>query len=337
MMMKLLTVLKKLFGSIAGKRKPGNAYPKSEVRIHTGPVNNNTFQVRRRRLEKLKQRILSRKNREQDGYGNRPAGRRKMPVWLGGTLLFVCLALLFWGFGGREKLWQGFQSITFFKVARIEFTGCSIVPREKLAEASGIILHQTSLLGLDASRVETSLIAVPWVEKAAVTRNWPSTIEVAIEENAPVAILHTPKAEDAQLHYIDDKGAQILPVSPGADVDFPVITGLMDVADEQQREKSIAEALIFLKKVQINDPHLPAQSVSEIHVNQAGEIVVYMVEYPFPIFFGNGNTRLNYSRLIQVLRAIYKKPNGKELLSRIEYIQMDYLNDKVLVAQGGSG
>jgi cell division protein FtsQ len=335
--MKLLNILKKLVGSVTGKRKADNAYLGKDVRIHAGPGDNNTFQSRRRRLERLKQRILAKRHRTQDGYSNKPAGRKNMPAWLGGTILLACLALLIWGFGGKVELRQRLQSIAFFKVARIEFSGCSTVSRERLAEASGIILHQTSLFGLDTSQVETGLVAVPWVEKAVVKRNWPSTIEIAIKENIPVAILHTPEAEDAQLHYIDDKGARILPVSPGADIDFPVITGLLDIADEQQRGKSIAEALIFLKKVQINDPHLPAQSVSEIHLNQAGEIVVYMVEYPFPIFFGNGNTRQNYSRLIQVLRAIYKKPNGKELLSGIEYIQMDYLNDKVLVAQGGSG
>lgn len=335
--MKLLNVLKKLVGSIVRKRKADNAYLKSVVRIHAGPDTNNTFQMRRRRLERLKQRILAKKHRTQDGYSNKPAGRKKVPAWLGTTLLLACLALMIWRFGGNEELWQELQSITFFKVARVEFSGCSTVSRERLAEASGIILHQTSLFGLNTLQVETGLVTVPWVEKAVVKRNWPSTIEIAIVENIPVAILHTPKAEDAQLHYIDEKGVQILPVSPGADIDFPVITGLLDIADEQQREKSITEALIFLKKIQINDPNLPAQSVSEIHVNQAGEIVVYMVEYPFPIFFGNGNTRQNYSRLIQVLRAIYKKPNGKELLSRIEYIQMDYLNDKVLVAQGGTG
>jgi len=170
-----------------------------------------------------------------------------------------------------------------------------------------------------------------------VKRDWPSTVRISIEENVPGAILTTPGAKDAPLHYIDMNGTPILPVFDGADVDFPVVTGLMELADEQQREKSLAEVLTFLKKVGSNDPHLPAQSISEIHVNQVGEIVVHMVEYPFPIFFGSGNTIQKYSRLVQVLRSLYKKPNAKELLSQIEYIQMDYLNDKVLVAQGGSG
>jgi hypothetical protein len=112
---------------------------------------------------------------------------------------------------------------------------------------------------------------------------------------------------------------------------------LAEVADQPLKEKALAEILTFLRKVRGNDPHLPAQSVSELHVTKSGQIVVYLVDYPFPIFFGNGNTKVKYSRLIQVLRALYKKQNGKELLSQIEYIQMDYLNDKVLVVEHGSG
>jgi len=126
-------------------------------------------------------------------------------------------------------------------------------------------------------------------------------------------------------------------VRPGADVDFPVVTGLAEIGDQGLKSKALAEVLTFLDKVRSNDPHLPAQSVSELHITKAGEMVVFLVEYPFPIFFGNGNTKQKYSRLIQVLRALYKKQNSKELLSQIEYIQMDYLNDKVLVVESGSG
>ncbi|KJR97294.1 MAG: hypothetical protein VR65_25585 [Desulfobulbaceae bacterium BRH_c16a] len=335
-MKKPASILKKLVELLPRKKKTGNAYLKKDIRIHAGPDTQGKQQGRRRRLERLKQRLLAKKQQPETGY-SKPAGSKKMTLRLAGPLFLAAIVLLIWGFDGREKLEKGLQSIAFFKVGKVEFSGCSMVPEDRLLEASGLILRQTSLFGLDASQVEAKLGDVPWVERAVVKRDWPSTVEIAIEENTPVAILNTPQSGEAQLQYIDEKGMQILPVLPGADVDFPIITGLMEITDEQQREKSLAEVLIFLRKVASNDPHLPVQSVSEVHINQVGEIVVYMVEYPFPIFFGNGNTRQNYSRLIQVLRALYKKPNGKELLSQIEYIQMDYLNDKVLVAQSGSG
>lgn len=38
-----------------------------------------------------------------------------------------------------------------------------------------------------------------------------------------------------------------------------------------------------------------------------------------------------------VLKALYKNQSGKGTISQIEYIQMDYLADKVLVARTESG
>ncbi|HBG21015.1 MAG TPA: hypothetical protein DDY32_17560 [Desulfobulbaceae bacterium] len=337
-MMKKRLGLKKIIARITGKKPARNAYAKTEVRIHAGPEDQSRFQARRYRLANLKKRFLARKSAQlPEGYG-RPAGRKSPAgMYAGFVLLTVVAVALFWGVNGPERLYKGIQSIAFFKVGDVEISGCRMVSKDKLQEASGIIPRQTSLIGLNTVGIEAQLSTVHWVKRAVVRRDWPSTVRITIEENVPVAILNTPGSQDAPLHYIDMKGAQVMPVIHGADVDFPVVTGLMELADEQQRAKSLAEVLAFLKKVGNNDPHLPAQSISEIHVNQVGEIVVHMVEYPFPIFFGSGNTNQKYSRLVQVLRSLYKKPNAKELLSQIEYIQMDYLNDKVLVAQGGSG
>jgi cell division protein FtsQ len=202
-----------------------------------------------------------------------------------------------------------------------------------LREASGITLHQTSLVGLNCAQVEASLNTVPWVAQAEVQRKWPSTIKISIVENEPVALLHSKKKNGDQLQYINKKGVPFLQVGPGFDIDFPVITGLNEIKETRVREKALAEALVFLDNVGGDNPYLPAQSVSEIHLNQNGEMVVYLVEYPFPIFFGNDNTSTKYARLVQVLKALYKQQKGKESISQIEYIQMDYLNDKVLVAQ----
>jgi len=170
-----------------------------------------------------------------------------------------------------------------------------------------------------------------------VKRNWPSTVEIEIRENVPVALLHTMSAERDQLYYIDKKGTSFMPVSVGANLDFPVITGLAEITDPSLKKKALTEVLLFLQKVRRNDPHLPVQSVSEVHVDSHGELVVYLVEYPFPIFFGNGNTKQKYLKLIRVLRALYKKERGEEIISSVEYIRMDYFNGKVLVAQSGSG
>ncbi|MGB3221981.1 MAG: FtsQ-type POTRA domain-containing protein [Desulforhopalus sp.] len=252
---------------------------------------------------------------------------------LAGLAVVPLSFLLFIFIGGGQAILHNFESLPFFKVSEIVFSDTGPISKEKLREASGIILHQTSLVGLDCAQVEAALNTVPWVAQAEVKRKWPSTIKVFIEENVPVALLHSKKTNGAQLQYIDQKGMPFLQVGPGSDIDFPVITGLNEIKEPGVRKKALTEALVFLDNVGGDNPYLPAQSVSEIHLNQNGEMVVYLVEYPFPIFFGNDNTSTKYARLVQVLKALYKQQKGNESISQIEYIQMDYLNDKVLVAQ----
>lgn len=332
----LLTKLKKSLTGLFRKKKPGYASFSSDLHIRGAAAETSQYKPRFHRLAKIRQRILGKKRDYQEEY-SQPVSRKRGYVKFAVLFLMVSALPFAWAYGGGERVRQGLQSITLFKVAKIEITGCTAVSKEKVLAASEIVPHQTSLLTLQGSQIETRIAAVPWVARATVKRSWPAKIQIAIEENAPIALLHSPSVDGTQLQYLDANGSAFSSVNPGADIDFPVVTGLSEIADQQVKDKVLAEILTFLRKVQGNDPHLPAQSVSELHVTKSGELVVYLVEYPFPIFFGNGNTKVKYSRLIQVLRALYKKQDGKELLSQIEYIQMDYLNDKVLVVESGSG
>lgn len=332
------TGLKKLFTRLFRRRKHATSGIKSDLTLRVVPLPGGSGQVKPRhhRLARLKRLILAGQSKGHEGY-SRPVARKRPIVRVGVTLAFLIVLGLAAVFGGRAKLDEALQFLAWFRINKIDVIGCTAVTRDKLVEASGIVLYRTSLLALNSSRIEAKLAAVPWVARVEVTKDWPSRIVIAIEENAPFALLHSPGTEGMQLQYVDAKGVPFLSVPLGADVDFPVITGLAEIADVELRQKALAEALLFLRKVHSNDPHLPAQSVSELHFTKAGEMVVYLVDYPFPIFFGNGNTKQKYSRLIQVLRALFKKEKGKELLSQIKYIQMDYMNDKVIVVENGSG
>ena len=331
-----LSVLKKNILRLFRKKKSGYAGFSSDLHIRGAAAETGQYKSRLHPFIRFRQRLQSKRGDYSEEYG-RPVNRNKGYLKYA-LLLLVLLSLpLAWLNGGGDKIRQGLQSLAVFKVNTIEIVGCVSVSKEKIVDASGIIVHKTSLLALDTSQLEKHISAVPWVARATVKRSWPTKVEIHVQENAPVAILHSPNGNGGQLHYLNGDGIAFSEVQAGADVDFPVVTGLAEVGDQQLKGKALAEVLTFLDKVRTNDPHLPAQSVSELHITKAGEMVVFLVEYPFPIFFGNGNTKQKYSRLIQVLRALYKKQNSKELLSQIEYIQMDYLNDKVLVVESGSG
>ena len=317
------------------KKERGNSYLKSDLPLRSVPGQASYNHRRNNPFARLRLRLQRKKHTQHTGY-RPPSGKRILGGLTGGGLL-VAVLLIVGVITNVERITRALQSIAFFQVTELSITGCDIVSEEQVRETAEIILHQTSLIGLDSAALEKKLRTVPWVARAEVERNWPSSVEIRVLENRPVALLHMQGGEGTGLHYIDRKGIPFLEVTPGADIDYPVITGVHTVEDSVLRREVFAEVLVLLRKLQRNDPHLPAQSVSEIHVTPEGEMVIYLVEYPFPIFFGNGNTKRKYARLIEVLKELYKKQKGKELISGVQYIQMDYFDEKVLVAQGGSG
>lgn len=335
----LLSKFRNLFSNLrfwGGKNKSKNSYLKNEMDMHVLPASNShqsgRYRQRKNRLAHFRQVLKVKNSPYCDGY-NRAVSKKSSVLKLTGLAVVPLSFLLFIFIGGGQAILNNFGSLPFFRVSEIIFSETKTISKEKLREASGIILHQTSLVGLNCAQVEASLKTLPWVAQAEVKRKWPSIIIISVTENVPVALLHSKNTNGAQLEYIDEKGVPFLQVGPGADIDFPVITGLNEIKEPGMRKKALSEALVFLDNVDGDNPYLPAQSVSEIHLSQDGEMVVYLVESPFPIFFGNDNTSTKYARLVQVLKALYKQQKGKESISQIEYIQMDYLNDKVLVAQ----
>lgn len=311
-----------------------SAYQRKDFSLGKVPTKKGQLATSTGRLSFLNRYMKKRRYASNNYYPNQP--KKSGGLKIGRTVIALATLTFAWMLAG-DMVIEKLRDIEYFKVKELTITGESVLSKEDLRKAANIIIHQTSLLGVNTLDVEEKLEANDWVARASVDRNWPSGIEIDIVENIPLALLHLKTASGSELRYIDKRGNSFLTVSPGGKIDFPVITGLSEIQDETKRDAAFSEVLIFLNKARRNDPHLPVQSLSEVHVTKEGNLVVYLVEYPFPIFFGNGNTKQKYGRLVEVLKALYKKEKGKDLISEVEYIQMDYMQDKVLVAQSGQG
>jgi hypothetical protein len=86
----------------------------------------------------------------------------------------------------------------------------------------------------------------------------------------------------------------------------------------------------LLKLANRNNPILPEQSISEIHIAKKGELILYLLDRPFPIYLGKeGKISTRYYRLVKVLKDLYKT---KEF-SEVSYIRLDYQKDTILVGK----
>jgi len=139
------------------------------------------------------------------------------------------------------------------------------------------------------------LLAVDWVEEAAVSRSWPNRLVVHITERQPVAFvslpLHSGSRSAARFLLVDAQGVLLDP-PPRAKFAFPVLTGLSE-------DQTDAERRIRVRAMQalMADLGPTGQNISEIDASAPDELtVVAQVEgRPIELKLGEGN----YARRLQ--------------------------------------
>jgi hypothetical protein len=294
----------------------------------------------------FKQSAKSKELKRVSVVAQRRAPRGLIPVCL---LAFVVLL----SFVLYSPLMSAVSGMNIFKIQEISISGCRQTSPAMIRELTGI-RYQASLVRLNPEHIAAILRSHPWIAAVEVTRDWPDVVVVYIKEYVPEALITQDVPGGRQFFYMDKNGVVFAPVDPGQDMDLPVITGLETKGNIGQRRPNgvgakdggggdggrserISEALALLKLVRQNNPNLPLQNLSEIHVDRDAGMTIYLADYPFPIYFGVGAIRTKYSRLKRVLEVLYKETEQGMTIADVAYIRMDYLENKVLVAHSGSG
>lgn len=272
--------------------------------------------------------------RTKKSHISRTEKRKKLSLKLAkivGVIVFTAATILIL----KKPAMHFASSLEVFKIKEIWVYGCSICQVSEIKEL-GKFEYNSSLFTLNPKRAESQIADHPWIKDAQVKRIWPDGISIEIKEHKTAALLVKEENESGKMLYINSQGDIIAPVKPGDEIDFPVITGLASFS-EDKRKLALQEAAVFLKLIARNNPNLPAQSVSELHFDSVEGMVIRLVDFPFPIYFGRGEVKKKYKQLRNVLAVLYKKQKKNMDISQVEYIRMDYMNNKVLVAQSKSG
>lgn len=223
-----------------------------------------------------------------------------------------------------------------FAVTALAVQGNRMASEQQILDKGGL-RPGMSMMGLDCEEAASRILAHPWVEEATVRRQWPATVLVEVRERQPLALVNLEREGRRQLYYLDRKGEVFAPTTPSRDLDFPVVTG--KVATTEGRTLMVADdslaklALDFLSLAAEGNQILPSQGVSEIHLSPEKGLVVYLVDHPFPIYMGKEKVRTRFNLLVRVLAQLYRQDKVKEVAE----IRMDYAEDKILVANIGTG
>ncbi|MGD9949340.1 MAG: cell division protein FtsQ/DivIB [Desulfobulbus sp.] len=242
---------------------------------------------------------------------------------LSGFLLLIT-ALLLW-IGGRWLL-----SSDVFRLSDIRITGEQKVSERLILDLAGL-QQGGNLIQFDAVRAKERIESLPWVEQVEIHTQWPSSIEIKVSEYQPFALVNMEEGEERHLYYLSHSGLLFAEAEQGQALDYPVITGVRASTDVQANrfvQGSLAAAAGHLLQVaDRGSTVLPIQAISEVHVDEAKGLILYLVDRPFPVYFGSDRLQTKYYRLVRVLDQLY----AKKLVDAVKEIRMDYIDDKVLV------
>ena len=233
--------------------------------------------------------------------------------------------------------WLGYIMLLrsdIFRMTTVAVHGHQVLSQQQILNRAGIRTG-INLLSMNTEQLEDSIRQERWVEKVWIKRHWPSTLEIIINEYKPFALMNMERNGIKQLYYVNRTGVVFAPSTAKRDLDYPVINGFFPadklLGKKLPKESPGAMALEFLRLTDKGNQILPTQAISEINVDQKGGLVVYLVDYPFPIFMGNEKIRLRFYRLVKVLAKLYKD----DKIKGVAEIRMDYAESKILVSMNG--
>jgi len=253
------------------------------------------------------------------GKKSRSLGLKKKLAIMGAGVLLLAAGFALVGLIVHKALGRS----DFFQITTTSIQGCRQTTKNHILEMSGVDVH-SNLLALDTRKVKARIEAHEWVESAEIERDWPNRLIIVVKERLPVAIVSL----DNGLFYLDQNGVAFAQVLPPQDMDYPIITGMKrEEWPRTIKDSRLGEALQFIKYAGQGSSILPKQNVSELHVDGDENVILYLVDRPFPIHLGSGNVGAKYSRLTKVLYKLYK---SKEF-NKTAYVKMDYGLNQVLV------
>ncbi len=281
----------------------------------------------RRPVKKRVRRILNKwKNTQNNTYSSSQKSKLIKRTILLFCTLILCFILLYNFTGAIKKQILNFD---LFRLTNIQVTGCLKTTPEKIKEYIQV-RYNSSLIAIDPKNLKKRLETHAWIFRAKVTRRLPGTLLIALQEYMPKAIIQL--GEKEKLFYVDQTGNPFTVLKAGQDMDFPVITGLQGLNSTEVLKHKLSNIMKFLKLTDEDDPNLPVQSVSQIHVDPKEGTILFLVDFPFPIFLGKDNIQKKYNRLKKVVGFLYKERKRGMDINKIAYVRMDYSDKKVLVA-----
>ncbi|HZX41411.1 MAG TPA: FtsQ-type POTRA domain-containing protein, partial [Myxococcaceae bacterium] len=192
-----------------------------------------------------------------DGAASRAPGGRTVLRGLG---LVALVAALGW-VGLQLDRWASTSPRLALRTVKIQ--GLRRATEKELLRLAGVAPGM-NLWALDRDAVAQAMAAHPWVRTVEVTRSLPDTLQLRVEERAPVAL-----ASLGDLYVVDADGAPFKRLSPAEALDLPLLTGLTREAAEKDPARTATRLREGLSVLDAYQRAFERPRLSEIQLGEA--------------------------------------------------------------------
>ncbi|NLV25500.1 MAG: FtsQ-type POTRA domain-containing protein [Deltaproteobacteria bacterium] len=226
------------------------------------------------------------------------------------------------GFYGVKYLRQA----DIFRLERIYVENNLRVSEEDILAAAEV-KPGMNLLDIDPREIGFRIERLDWVKTAAVERIFPRELRIRLEERNPLAVVKLD-----HFYYLDGDGTPFKLLEVGDRLDFPVVTGIdreRFLSDAQVSRKIMPAVLQLLAELR-QRRFFTSGEVSEIHVDQQGELHLFAVAGGMPIRLG----RDLFTGKLDRLERIYA--DLKPRLSLLQGIDLNVPGQVIVKLRPGS-
>lgn len=237
--------------------------------------------------------------------GLRRTEQKRLGLWLLVPLFMVFIVVVV-----VSNEWSA-----MLKVERIIVEGARILSAKDVASMTGI-QPQAPLASVDLFAVYQRLMHQPYIKSVWLSRQYPKTIYIAVIEREPVAVL-----SESQLRYVDEDGVVLPRIESAVKFDVPFITGIAGVDSVREGEKIYSEEMMrAIEILKTASAMGTSQLISEINMNNAGEVQLYTVDGGVQIILGRDNYDVKFSKLQTFWNEFVKTSD----VSRLLYIDLRF-------------
>jgi cell division protein FtsQ len=200
------------------------------------------------------------------------------------------LAILYWS--TNEVIFY-LRTAPRFEVQKLSVSGTKRVPENQVIARAGFEIG-TNVFRVDLDEIRKRVEALDWVQYASVQRVLPDEIIITVVEREPIGLTRI-KGEIYQF----DIEAKILDPDPSTGQSFPILDGLR-ATDRKGNLRKVETYRNVLEEV-------GQTSLSEVHINDSGEVTVVSANDPVQINLGVSDFRSRWIKYLQLKPQILQQ------------------------------